>query len=127
MSAIFPNMDQVLSGYPDIATVDVPSSQMAFMTCSNADLGCTGPITDPAVRKAIYYALDRDQINKLALNDQYSELAGSLYPYGQFTKYMSEDVPDSPIPVRPASTRRRRSSRTPATPRATTASTRRTA
>ncbi|WP_278802837.1 ABC transporter substrate-binding protein [Bifidobacterium pullorum] len=98
MSAIFPNMDQVLSGYPDIATVDVPSSQMAFMTCSNADLGCTGPITDPAVRKAIYYALDRDQINKLALNDQYSELAGSLYPYGQFTKYMSEDVPDSPIP-----------------------------
>lgn len=98
MSAIFPNMDQVLSGYPDIATVDVPSSQMAFMTCSNADLGCTGPITDPAVRKAIYYALDRDQINKLALNDQYSELVGSLYPYGQFTKYMSEDVPDSPIP-----------------------------
>ena len=98
MSAIFPNMDQVLSGYPDIATVDVPSSQMAFMTCSNADLGCTGPITDPAVRKAIYYALDRDQINKLALNDQYSELAGSLYPYGQFTKYMSKDVPDSPIP-----------------------------
>ena len=98
MSAIFPNIDQVLSGYPDIATVDVPSSQMAFMTCSNADLGCTGPITDPAVRKAIYYALDRDQINKLALNDQYSELAGSLYPYGQFTKYMSEDVPDSPIP-----------------------------
>ena len=98
MSAVFPNMDQVLSGYPDIATVDVPSSEMAFMTCSNADLGCTGPITDPAVRKAIYYALDRDQINKLALNDQYSELAGSLYPYGQFTKYMSEDVPDSPIP-----------------------------
>lgn len=98
MSAIFPNMDQVLSGYPDIATVDVPSSQMAFMTCSNADLGCTGPITDPAVRKAIYYALDRDQINKLALNDQYSELAGSLYPYGQFTEYMSKDVPDSPIP-----------------------------
>lgn len=98
MSAIFPNMDQVLSGYPDIATVDVPSSQLAFMTCSNADLGCTGPITDPAVRQAIYYALDRDQINKLALNDQYSELAGSLYPYGQFTKYMSEDVPDSPIP-----------------------------
>lgn len=98
MSAIFPNMDQVLSGYPDIATVDVPSSQMAFMTCSNADLGCTGPITDPAVRQAIYYALDRDQINKLALNDQYSELSGSLYPYGQFTKYMSEDVPDSPIP-----------------------------
>lgn len=98
MSAIFPNMDQVLSGYPDIATVDVPSSQMAFMTCSNADLGCTGPITDPAVRQAIYYALDRDQINKLALNGQYSELSGSLYPYGQFTKYMSEDVPDSPIP-----------------------------
>ena len=35
MSAIFPNMDDVLSGYPDIQTVDVPSSQMAFMTCSN--------------------------------------------------------------------------------------------
>ena len=98
MSAIFPNMDDVLSGYPDIQTVDVPSSQMAFMTCSNKELGCSGPITDPAVRKAIYYALDRNQINKLALNGQYSELAGSLYPYGQFTKYASDDVPDSPIP-----------------------------
>lgn len=91
-------MDDVLSGYPDIQTVNVPSSQMAFMTCSNKELGCSGPITDPAVRKAIYYALDRNQINKLALNGQYSELAGSLYPYGQFTKYASDDVPDSPIP-----------------------------
>lgn len=98
MSAIFPNMDDVLSGYPDIKTVNVPSSQMAFMTCSNKELGCSGPTTDPAVRKAIYYALDRNQINKLALNGQYSELAGSLYPYGQFTKYASDDVPDSPIP-----------------------------
>lgn len=98
MSAIFPNMDDVLSEYPDIKTVNVPSSQMAFMTCSNKELGCSGPITDPAVRKAIYYALDRNQINKLALNGQYSELAGSLYPYGQFTKYASDDVPDSPIP-----------------------------
>lgn len=97
-STTFPNMDQVLSGYPDIATVNVPSSQMAFMTCSNADLGCTGPTTDPAVRRAIYYALDRDRINKLAVNNQYTELAGSLYPYGQFKQYQSDNVPDNPIP-----------------------------
>lgn len=98
MSAIFPNMDKVLSGYPDIKTVNVPSSQLAFITCSNVEMGCTGPMTDPAVRKAIYYALDRDQINKLALNGQYTELAGSLYPYGQFGKYMDKDIPDTPIP-----------------------------
>ena len=53
-------------------------NQTVLMTCSNAALGCTGPQTDTAVRKAIYYALDRTQINKLAFQDTSSDISPGL-------------------------------------------------
>ena len=48
---------------------------MALFTCSNAELGCTGPQTDPAVRKAIYDGLNRTQLNALAFQDTASEIS----------------------------------------------------
>lgn len=89
------NSDSVLQG-KDISTVNLPSSQVSLITCSNADLGCQGPITDKAVRKAIYYGIDREQLNKLAFNNSYTEINGSLYPTQQYQDFFDKSVPDSP-------------------------------
>lgn len=94
------NADQVLSGKPAIKQVNLPSSQVSFITCSNAQMGCTGPITDPAVRKAIYYGIDRGQLNKLSFNNSYLKINGSLYPTGQYEKYFDKSVEDSPVPMK---------------------------
>lgn len=92
------NADSVLAG-KDISTVNLPSSQVSLITCSNSDLGCTGPITDKAVRKAIYYGINRKQLNKLAFNSSYTEINGSLYPTQQYQEYFDESVSDGPVPM----------------------------
>jgi peptide/nickel transport system substrate-binding protein len=66
MSAFLPNLQTLLKGHQDLAYVNTPALTTSLFTCSNASLGCSGPQTDPAVRQAIYYAMDRTQINKLA-------------------------------------------------------------
>ncbi|RYV51939.1 ABC transporter substrate-binding protein [Pengzhenrongella frigida] len=66
MSAYLPGLDDIISGNPDLSYVNTPSMTTAIFTCANADAGCVGPQTDPAVRQAIYAALNRDQLNKLA-------------------------------------------------------------
>jgi peptide/nickel transport system substrate-binding protein len=48
---------------------------MAFLACSNPALGCTGPQTDPAVRQAIYHALNRKQLNALAFQNTASDIS----------------------------------------------------
>jgi peptide/nickel transport system substrate-binding protein len=66
MSAFLPGLDTILKNQKDLSYVNTPAMTASIFTCSNADLGCTGPQTDPAVRQAIYWALDRTQLNKLA-------------------------------------------------------------
>jgi len=66
MSAFLPNLKQLVAGHPNITYVNTPALTTSLFTCSNTNLGCTGPQTDPAVRQAIYYAIDRTQLNKLA-------------------------------------------------------------
>jgi peptide/nickel transport system substrate-binding protein len=66
MSAYIPGLDKIISGRKDLAFVNTPVLTTSIFTCSNADLGCDGPQTDRAVRQAMYHALNRDQLNKLA-------------------------------------------------------------
>ena len=66
MSSFLPGLDQLLAGHKQLTYVNTPTQTASIFTCSGADLGCTGPQTDPAVRQAIYHALNRDQLNKLA-------------------------------------------------------------
>ncbi|HEY0260852.1 MAG TPA: ABC transporter substrate-binding protein [Lacisediminihabitans sp.] len=61
-----PNMNSVAKSYPGYGSVTVTSAQTVLEACSNTALGCAGPQVDPAVRHAIYEALDRNQINQLA-------------------------------------------------------------
>ena len=63
MSAFLPNLQALLNGHKNLTYVNTPALTTSLFTCSNASLGCTGPQTDPAVRQALYYGIDRTQIN----------------------------------------------------------------
>lgn len=71
-----PDVKNTSKNHPGYDAFTQWQSQMVLATCSNADLGCTGPQTDPAVRHALYYAIDRTQLNKLAFTDT----AGDISP-----------------------------------------------
>lgn len=75
-STFIPNIDQILGSEADISYTNTVQNQLSLVTCSNVELGCKGPQTDPAVRKAIYYAMDRDQLNNLA----FSNINGDVSP-----------------------------------------------
>ncbi|MBT2499644.1 ABC transporter substrate-binding protein [Agromyces sp. ISL-38] len=66
MSAYLPDLEQLLKDHDNLSYVNTPALTTSIFTCSNAELGCTGPQTDPAVRQAIYHAINRDQLNQLA-------------------------------------------------------------
>jgi peptide/nickel transport system substrate-binding protein len=66
MSAFLPGLDKLLKDHKDLTYVNTPALTTSIFTCANAAMGCTGPQTDVAVRQAIYWAINRDQLNKLA-------------------------------------------------------------
>ncbi|HCX84833.1 MAG TPA: peptide ABC transporter substrate-binding protein [Micrococcales bacterium] len=70
-----PNIDDVAGNYPGYDSLTANQNQVVLATCSNPDWGCTGVQTDPAVRQALYWALDRDQINNLAFQGTASEIS----------------------------------------------------
>jgi peptide/nickel transport system substrate-binding protein len=89
----------------DVQQVNVPSSEVALITCSNAAWGCKGPITDPAVRQAIFYALDRTQINNNCESGQYLPINGSMYPTQQYQDDIDKSVPQTPVSMDPDDTK----------------------
>ncbi|CAM3595010.1 ABC transporter substrate-binding protein [Occultella aeris] len=66
MSSFLPGLEQLIADNEDIGFVNTPALTASIFTCSSAELGCEGPQTDPAVRQAIYWAIDRTQLNTLA-------------------------------------------------------------
>jgi peptide/nickel transport system substrate-binding protein len=66
MSSFLPGLDKILKNQKDLSYVNTPALTASIFTCAGASYGCKGPQTDPAVRQAIYYAINRDQLNKLA-------------------------------------------------------------
>jgi len=65
-SAYLPGIDNIMKSNKDLTYVNTPVMTTVIVTCANSGLGCTGPQTDPAVRKAIYLAMNREQLAKLA-------------------------------------------------------------
>jgi peptide/nickel transport system substrate-binding protein len=65
-SAYLPGIDNIMKSNKDLTYVNTPVMTTVIVTCSNAQLGCAGPQTDSAVRKAIYLAMNREQLAKLA-------------------------------------------------------------
>lgn len=91
-----PDLENVSKNYPGYEAITIPMNQMALLTCSNAELGCTGPQTDPAVRQAIYYAIDRDQLNSLAFQNTASEVSPTFALTENQSELISSAI-DEPI------------------------------
>ena len=66
MSTFLPGLDKILKNQKELSYVNTPALTASIFTCAGAALGCKGPQTDPSVRQAIYNAISRDQLNKLA-------------------------------------------------------------
>ncbi|MFF2274738.1 ABC transporter substrate-binding protein [Agromyces sp. NPDC058126] len=69
------NPDAV-TGSGEITTLNQQQDPTTITTCANAELGCVGPQTDPAVRQAINLAIDRATIAEKA----FAGLAGESSP-----------------------------------------------
>ncbi|UPL11608.1 ABC transporter substrate-binding protein [Microbacterium sufflavum] len=70
-----PNPDDV-TGNGKIEWINTPQDPTVLYTCSNAELGCTGPQTDVAVRQALNVAIDRATIKDKA----FVGLTGDISP-----------------------------------------------
>ncbi|MFJ4224563.1 ABC transporter substrate-binding protein [Microbacterium sp. NPDC089695] len=70
-----PNPDDVTANGA-ISWVNTPQDPTVLYTCSNADLGCTGPQTEVAVRQALNAAIDRGTIKDKA----FVGLTGDISP-----------------------------------------------
>ncbi|GAB3808238.1 ABC transporter substrate-binding protein [Humibacter antri] len=66
MGSFLPTLKSIMSKHKDLSYSNSPQATTALFTCENSSLGCTGPQTDVAVRQAMYYAMDRTQLDKQA-------------------------------------------------------------
>lgn len=77
-SIFIPQVDTVLKAAPDVTYSQYANGMIGITTCSNEELGCVGPQTSAAVRRAIYLAIDRDQVNQLAYFGKGTEISPTL-------------------------------------------------
>jgi peptide/nickel transport system substrate-binding protein len=96
-----PDIKNVEKNYPGYKAVTVPMNQAALFTCSSADLGCKGPQTDPAVRRAVYYAMDRTQLNALAFENTAGEISPGFALPGRDKALVSTRLKDPVAPMEP--------------------------
>lgn len=66
MGAFLPTLKSIMAKHKNLSYSNSPQATTSLFTCENASLGCTGPQTDAAVRQALYYAMDRTQLDKQA-------------------------------------------------------------
>ncbi|MGP3982540.1 ABC transporter substrate-binding protein [Streptomyces sp. KR80] len=94
-----PDIKNVEKNYPGYKAITIPQNQTALFTCSSAELGCTGPQTDPAVRRAIYYGLNRGQLNALAFQDTSSEISPGFALLERDKPYISGKLREKVAPM----------------------------
>ncbi|MGK5532481.1 ABC transporter substrate-binding protein [Streptomyces sp. URMC 129] len=94
-----PDLADVEDDYPGYKVITIPMNQLVLMTCSNAELGCRGPQTDPAVRRAIYYAMDREQVNAAAFQETGSEISPGFALPERDAAYLSAALRDRTAPM----------------------------
>ena len=66
---------------------------ITVLTCSNAEMGCTGVQTDKAVRQAFSKALDRDTINKKAYYGHSTLASPTFVLPGRDDKWIKDGLP----------------------------------
>ena len=96
-----PDVKDVGKNYPGYQATISHANQIVLVTCSSAALGCQGPQTDPAVRQAIYHAIDRSQTNALAFENTSSEISPGFLLPGRDDALISDKLRDRTAPMRP--------------------------
>ncbi|XVS68288.1 ABC transporter substrate-binding protein [Actinosynnema sp. CA-299493] len=96
-----PEIGDVAKTYPGYQATVTHANQIALVTCGNAALGCQGPQTDPAVRQAIYHAIDRTQTNALAFENTGSDISPSFLLPGRDDALLSDRLRNRTAPTRP--------------------------
>ncbi|GAB7193011.1 ABC transporter substrate-binding protein [Kineococcus sp. NUM-3379] len=89
-----PDIQNVSKNFPNYDKGTAAQNQMVLATCANPALGCKGPQTDPAVRQAIFYAIDRTQLNQLA----FEKTASPISPSFALTDTQEEFISDAVEP-----------------------------
>ncbi|WP_309065689.1 ABC transporter substrate-binding protein [Microbacterium sp.] len=95
-----PDVKNTSKNHPGYEAFTQWQSQMVLATCSNVELGCTGPQTDPAVRHALYYALDRTQLNKLAFADTAGDISPTFALTPSQDSFISDQVEEKVAPAK---------------------------
>ncbi|WP_203780606.1 ABC transporter substrate-binding protein [Paractinoplanes rishiriensis] len=102
MSSFLPGLEQLLKDKKNLAYVNTPALTASMFTCSNAAMGCSGPQTDVAVRQALYHAIDREQLNKLAGGGFAGKASPTLLLPDRDKKWITDeklvDTPPAPHP-----------------------------
>ncbi|MFI9815401.1 ABC transporter substrate-binding protein [Saccharothrix variisporea] len=96
-----PDIKNVEKNYPGYKAITIPMNQVALFTCSNAALGCAGPQTDVAVRKAVYYAVNRTQINQLAFENTAGEISPGAALLERDRDQVSTKLKEKTAPMQP--------------------------
>ncbi|MEE1928986.1 ABC transporter substrate-binding protein [Streptomyces sp. TRM 70351] len=101
MTGPVPDIAGIEENYPGYKAITVPWNQIALFTCSSAELGCEGPQTDPAVRRAIYHAMDREQLNALAFQGTASEISPGFALPDRDGEWLSDQLEHRLAPMEP--------------------------
>jgi peptide/nickel transport system substrate-binding protein len=96
-----PDIKGFAKDYPGYQAVITPVNQIVLDTCADAALGCAGPQTDPAVRQAIYYGLNRAQLNALAFENTSSEISPGFALPGRDGAVISKLLQNRVAPMQP--------------------------
>ncbi|WP_022891130.1 ABC transporter substrate-binding protein [Agromyces subbeticus] len=90
-SIFTPNYQSLVDG--GMGYMVLPSDPTVLYTCANADLGCVGPQTDPAVREAIYLAIDRTTITDKAFVGLTTPMSPTLALLGRDDMWIGDGQP----------------------------------
>ncbi len=89
-----PEPDGIVDGAGGaIGYLNTPIDPTVLYTCSNADLGCTGPQTDVAVRQALSAAIGRGDINEKAFVGLAKEISPTFALLGRDDKWIADGMP----------------------------------
>lgn len=92
-----PDVERVLEPFPDLDFFENGYQQIVLTTCSNEELGCEGPQTDPVVRQAISAAINREQVNQLAYYGRGLEISPTFGVVGRDEDQISDAYPALPM------------------------------
>lgn len=96
-----PDIQNTNKNFPNYNAYTQWQNQMVLGTCSSAEQGCEGPQTDPAVRHALYYAMDRAQLNSLAFMDTASDMSPTFALTPSQDQFVSAAVEEPMVPMEP--------------------------